>query len=138
MASTSFKASSGDDGFFQIIPVIENQFHDDVSFQRVMKCESSDNLNWRSSLTCQVFLPQEVNNAIALELEQFGEEVLSRKVLGWVTDAERNLPYLKGSGRDTFGRRTSELVVAEGWQQLQSFGITNGQVVFILIVSFRR
>ncbi|KAE8443599.1 hypothetical protein EG329_001532 [Mollisiaceae sp. DMI_Dod_QoI] len=112
MASTSRKASTANDGFFQAAPILENQFYDDVSFQRILK----------------VFLPQEVSDVVASDLSSFGQEVLSKRIFDWVTDAERNVPYLKGSGRDAFGRRTSDLVVSEGWRELQKFGIEQGVV----------
>ena len=54
--------------------------------------------------------------------------MLADHVFGWITDAERNKPYLKGGGRDAFGRPTSELVTGEGWRQLQDFGIRKGFV----------
>ena len=38
------------------------------------------------------------------------------------------MPYLKGGGRDVFGKKTSELVVGEGWRNLQDFGIASGYV----------
>ncbi|KAF8859688.1 acyl-CoA dehydrogenase NM domain-like protein [Acephala macrosclerotiorum] len=112
MASSPRKASSSNDGFFQVIPILENQFHNDPSFQRVLK----------------LFLSQEVVESISQDLSNFGQQVLSKQILDWVTDAERNVPYLKGSGRDAFGRRTSELIVGEGWRELQKFGIENGVV----------
>ncbi len=31
--------ASANRGFFQQHPVLKNQFHDDVSFQRILKCE---------------------------------------------------------------------------------------------------
>lgn len=74
-----------------------------------------------------VFLPRNIINAVSPDLTQFGERVVSKQVLGWVTDAERNVPYLKGGGRDAFGRRTSELIVSEGWRKLQEYGINQGQ-----------
>lgn len=73
-----------------------------------------------------VFLPRDIRDAIKPDLSNLGKEVLSKRVLDWVTDAERNVPYLKGGGRDAFGRRTSELIVTEGWRELQRFGIENG------------
>ncbi len=73
-----------------------------------------------------VFLPQEVSDVVTSDLSSFGQEVLSKRIFDWVTDAERNVPYLKGSGRDAFGRRTSDLVVSEGWRELQKFGIEQG------------
>lgn len=63
------------------------------------------------------------------DLSTFGKEVVSKQILDWVTDAERNVPYLKGGGRDAFGRGTSELVVTEGWKRLQNFGIENGYAI---------
>ncbi|KAE9372463.1 acyl-CoA dehydrogenase/oxidase C-terminal [Stipitochalara longipes BDJ] len=106
------KPSTANDGFFQTVPTIRNQFYDDISFQRVMN----------------LFLPNSVVESITPELAKFGDEILSKQTFDWVTDAERNLPYLRGGGRDAFGRRTSELVVSEGWRQLQNFGIENGIV----------
>ena len=60
------------------------------------------------------------------DLERFGEQVLSKQVMDWISDAERSIPFLKGSGYDSFGRRTDELVMAEGWKQLQAMGIREG------------
>lgn len=73
-----------------------------------------------------MFLPKSAITSLTLDLANFGEEVLSKRIFEWVTDAERNVPYLKGGGRDAFGRRTSELVASEGWKNLQNFGIKNG------------
>jgi hypothetical protein len=74
----------------------------------------------------EVFLPKSIITSVSPDLAQFGDEVLSKRIFDWVTDAERNVPYLKGGGRDAFGRRTSELVVSEGWKNLQNFGVENG------------
>jgi hypothetical protein len=73
-----------------------------------------------------VFLPKSVIESVTPDLVKFGDEVLSKRILNWVTDAERNIPYVRGGGRDAFGRKTSELVVSEGWRELQNFGIENG------------
>jgi hypothetical protein len=73
-----------------------------------------------------VFLPKSVIESITPELANFGDEILSKRIFDWVTDAERNVPYVRGGGRDAFGRRTSELVVSEGWRKLQNFGIESG------------
>ncbi|KAN0110611.1 acyl-CoA dehydrogenase/oxidase C-terminal [Hyaloscypha variabilis] len=112
MGSTQRKPSTANDGFFQTVPTIPNQFYDDVSVQRVMN----------------LFLPSSVIESIIPDLAKFGDEILSKQIFDWVTDAERNVPYVRGGGRDAFGRRTSELVVSEGWRQLQNFGIENGIV----------
>lgn len=73
-----------------------------------------------------VFLPEDVVSATEAEVAALGQEVISDRVFSWITDAERNTPYLKGSGRDAFGKWTGELVTGEGWRQLQSFGIAKG------------
>jgi alkylation response protein AidB-like acyl-CoA dehydrogenase len=62
------------------------------------------------------------------DLARFGDQVLAPAIFDWITDAEKNLPYIRGSGRDAFGKPKSELVVTEGWKKLQDFGITNGVV----------
>lgn len=57
---------------------------------------------------------------------RLGEEVISDQVFAWVTDAERNKPYLRGSGRDVFGQWSGDLVTGEGWRRLQDFGFSHG------------
>jgi hypothetical protein len=54
----------------------------------------------------------------------FGDKVLSRQVLDWVADAEKNPPFLRTW--DTWGRRKDELVTAEGWKRLQDLGFSEG------------
>lgn len=68
--------------------------------------------------------------AVEPDFARFGDDVLSPHIFDWVTDAERNLPYIRGNGRDAFGKPKSELVVTEGWRKLQDFGIQNGVVAF--------
>jgi len=86
-----------------------------------------DNVSRADMLTMRtVFLPRSIIDDISPELERFGQEVLSKRIFDWVTDAEKNVPYLRGGGRDAFGRKTSELIVGEGWRKLQEFGIENG------------
>ncbi|KAK3308020.1 acyl-CoA dehydrogenase/oxidase [Chaetomium strumarium] len=104
--------SSSNTGFFQQQPVIKNQFHDDVSLQRITR----------------LFLPHPVRDQISPEAAQLGDEVLTQQVFDWVIDAERSQPYLRGSGRDAFGKPKSELVVSEGWRKLQEFGFRKGVV----------
>ncbi|KAK1995756.1 acyl-CoA dehydrogenase/oxidase C-terminal [Colletotrichum falcatum] len=106
------KHSTSDTGFFQEPPVLQNQFFEDSSFQRILR----------------LFLPSDVIHRVEAGLAQFGEHVLSDRIFSWVTDSERNGPYLKGNGRDAFGRPTSDLVVGEGWRGLQDFGIRHGIV----------
>ncbi|TDZ71675.1 Acyl-CoA dehydrogenase family member 11 [Colletotrichum trifolii] len=106
------KPSGANSGFFQELPVLPNQFFDDASFQRVFR----------------LFLPKQVVDRVDVEIAQLGQDVLSDQVFAWVTDSDKNKPYLKGNGRDAFGRPGSELVVGEGWRKLQYFGIERGIV----------
>lgn len=56
-----------------------------------------------------------------------GDKVLSSTIFDAVTDSEKNVPYLRGSGRDAFGNPTSNsLIVSQGWTHLQNFGIQHG------------
>jgi hypothetical protein len=144
MSSTLRKPSSANDGFFQALPVVPNQFHDDVGYQRVLKRSYPPGYyitcHYASVLTLRitVFLPRSIIDDISPEFERFGQEVLSKRILDCVTDAEKNVPYLKGGGRDAFGKRTSELVVGEGWRELQEFGIQNGyDVLWLVLKSYK-
>lgn len=73
-----------------------------------------------------VFLPKSVIAKTQDEVAELGQEVLSDKVLAWVSDAYRNVPHIKGSGRSSFGHQAGELVTGEGWRQLQNMGISKG------------
>ncbi|KAJ4327357.1 hypothetical protein N0V84_002258 [Fusarium piperis] len=106
------EASGADKGFFQRPPVLQNQFHDDATYQRCFK----------------LFLPQQIVRQVEAEVAALGDEVLSDQVFAWITDAELNKPYLKGSGRDVFGQWKGDLVTGEGWRGLQNFGLSHGFV----------
>lgn len=59
--------------------------------------------------------------------------MLSQDIFDAITDSERNVPYLRGSGRNAFGQpRSDALVVTEGWTKLQNFGIENGFVIYFV------
>jgi hypothetical protein len=73
-----------------------------------------------------VFLSQGVAAQELSEVATLGEEVLSDQVFDWVADAERNTPYLRGGGRDAFGKWKGDLVCGEGWRKLQDFGLAKG------------
>lgn len=73
-----------------------------------------------------VFLTENVISKTKDEVAALGQDVLSDQVFTWVSDAYRNLPYLKGSGRSSFGHHTGELVTGEGWRELQNMGISKG------------
>ena len=88
--------SSSTNGFFQSPPQVLNQLYDDVALQRSLA----------------LFLPVNVARSIEPELAAFGDKVLTKQVLHWVADAERNPPYLRTW--DTWGKRRDELVTSEG------------------------
>ncbi|RCI09331.1 hypothetical protein L249_1416 [Ophiocordyceps polyrhachis-furcata BCC 54312] len=111
------QSSSADQGFFQEPPVLVNQFEDDVSFGRCFR----------------LFLPAHVRAAAEAEVAALGQDVLADDVLAWISDAERNEPYMRGDGRDVFGRPAVELVTTEGWRKLRDFGIAKGQVACLLV-----
>lgn len=73
-----------------------------------------------------VFLPNVIASANETEVSQLGQDVISPQVFEWITDSERNAPYLKGSGRNAFGSWTGDLVTGEGWRELQKFGHKKG------------
>ncbi|PTB38946.1 uncharacterized protein TrAFT101_006973 [Trichoderma asperellum] len=104
--------SGANKGFFQPPPILPNQFYDDVSFRRCFN----------------LFLPFSVITEVEAEVAALGRDVLSDEVFAWITDAEHNKPYIKGSGRDAFGRLQGELVTGEGWRELQKFGLSRGFV----------
>ncbi|KAK3351809.1 acyl-CoA dehydrogenase/oxidase [Neurospora tetraspora] len=104
--------SSANTGFIQQQPIIKNQFHEDVSLQRI----------------ANLYLPPSLLENVSPEISRLGDAVLTQQIFDWITDSERNTPYLRGSGRDAFGRPKQELIVTEGWRKLQEFGFANGVV----------
>ncbi|KAM0518936.1 hypothetical protein ACHAPE_003926 [Trichoderma viride] len=106
------ESSGADKGFFQHPPTLPNQFYDDVTFQRCFK----------------LFLPADLRDEIEPEVARLGQEVLTDRIFAWISDAERNKPYLRGSGRSAFGKWKGELVMTEGWRKLQEFGFAKGFV----------
>lgn len=77
-----------------------------------------------------MFLPSDIRSRVEPELSAIGDKVLSQEIFDAITDSERNVPYLRGSGRNAFGQpRSDALVVTEGWTKLQNFGIENGFVI---------
>ncbi|EHK22992.1 uncharacterized protein TRIVIDRAFT_222251 [Trichoderma virens Gv29-8] len=106
------ESSGADKGFFQQSPQLLNQFYEDATYQRCFK----------------LFLSAELRAQIEQEVSKLGREVLTDRIFAWITDAERNKPYLKGSGRNAFGQWQGKLIMTEGWRQLQEFGFAKGQV----------
>ncbi|KAI1347439.1 very-long-chain acyl-CoA dehydrogenase [Xylaria sp. FL0043] len=105
--------ASANTGFFQPQPTLKNQFHHDASIKRIFN----------------LFLPADIAQTVAPEIDSLGDEVLQPHIFDWVIDAERNQPYVTGGGRNAFGQPVStKLVVTEGWRKLQSFSVKKGLV----------
>ena len=104
--------SSATKGFFQPHPSVPPQYLEDRALQRIITFH----------------LPTPTPSTIANDLHRFSQLVLSKTVLGYVADAEKNLPYLKPL--NTFGEENKDdpLVTSEGWRRLQELGITEGIV----------
>ncbi|KAI1332127.1 very-long-chain acyl-CoA dehydrogenase [Xylariaceae sp. FL0255] len=103
--------SSANKGFFQQLPVLKNQFLHDPSIKRVLK----------------LFVPENIAQSVSPEIARLGDEVLKPQIFDWISDAEKNQPYVTGGGRNAFGQPvSSKLVLAEGWRRLQEFNIEKG------------
>ncbi|RFU80070.1 very-long-chain acyl- dehydrogenase [Trichoderma arundinaceum] len=77
------ESAGADKGFFQQPPALLNQFYEDATYQRCFK----------------LFLPAELRAQIEPEVAKLGWEVLTDRIFIWISDAERNKPFIKGSGR---------------------------------------
>lgn len=73
-----------------------------------------------------MFVPPSILAETLPDLERFGRDVLSKQVMDWITDSEIHPPYIRGSGYNSLGRRTDELVTSEGWRRLQDMGFAEG------------
>ncbi|KAI0517541.1 very-long-chain acyl-CoA dehydrogenase [Xylaria bambusicola] len=105
--------ASANRGFFQVQPTLKNQFLHDPSIKRVFR----------------LFLPADIARTVLPEISHLGDEVLQQQIFDWVTDAEKNHPYIAGRGRNAFGQPMStRLVVTEGWRKLQAFSVEKGFV----------
>ncbi|MCJ1305689.1 hypothetical protein MMC08_008505 [Hypocenomyce scalaris] len=106
----SMEPYSSTEEFFQVPPVVDNQYHEDAALRRVLT------LHLPSTIHCQ----------IEPDLSSFGRQVLTPEILNYVADAEKNPPFLRTW--DTWGKRVDELVTSEGWRKLQDMGIAAGMV----------
>ncbi|KAG6045951.1 hypothetical protein E4U39_001800 [Claviceps sp. Clav50 group G5] len=105
--------ASCDKGFFKNTLVLKTQAQA-LEDESVKRCFNS-------------FLSRQVISQAGPEVLSLGKNVLSDQVFAWVTDAERNEPYIKGSGRDAFGHWKGDLVTDEGWRNLKDFSIAKGR-----------
>jgi alkylation response protein AidB-like acyl-CoA dehydrogenase len=104
--------SSSTKGFFQPKPSIPPQCLEDRALQRIISYH----------------LPTPTPSSISNDLLRFSELVLSNPILGYIADAEKNLPYLKPLTSFGEENRDDPLVTSEGWRRLQEIGIQEGIV----------
>ncbi|QKX62860.1 uncharacterized protein TRUGW13939_10025 [Talaromyces rugulosus] len=106
------EASSSTKGFFQPKPIIPPQFLEDRALQRIIS----------------LHLPSPIPKSISEDLLRFSHLVLSKPILGYIADAEKNTPTIKS--HSSFGAENKEdpLVTTEGWRALQDTGIREGIV----------
>ena len=102
--------STIDSGYILSLPKLPNPVTSDPAYQRV--------LAW--------YLPSDVLDKIRPRLEKFGEEAVSDQVNEWISNAERQQPYVKS--RNLWGEKYphDRLVTSEGWKRLGEWGIKNG------------
>ena len=102
--------STIDSGFILSLPKLQNPATSDIAYQRV--------LSW--------YLPQSLLEKLQPRLETFGEEAISGQISEWISNAEREQPYVKS--RNVWGGQYAfdRLVTSEGWKRLGGWGIANG------------
>jgi hypothetical protein len=76
---SNMEASSSTKGFFQARPVIPPQYLEDRALQRIIS----------------LHLPSPLPESISEDLSRFSHVVLSKPILSYIADAEKNIPYLK-------------------------------------------
>lgn len=105
--------SSSVAGFFQKLPTIPPQYEEDLTLRRIIS----------------LHLPTPTPSPIHQDLLRFSKLMLSPRIINYIADAERNVPYLRPLG--TFGaeNRTTSLATSEGWRALQDIGYKEGVVV---------
>ncbi|GMK56138.1 hypothetical protein CspeluHIS016_0211940 [Cutaneotrichosporon spelunceum] len=106
-------AATGTTGFFQVQPIILNQWDEDTGLGRA----------------AGLFLPPGLATSLAPKLRSFAADVITPEIVSWITNAEHELPYIAGSGFTAFGNpKPNSLVTSDGWKQLQDFGLRAGIV----------
>lgn len=74
-----------------------------------------------------MFVPGSILATAEPEIVQLCDDALEPQIFDWITDAEKNQPYVSGGGKNAFGQPvSSKLVVSDGWQRLQNLGFQKG------------
>ncbi|KAK3721781.1 hypothetical protein LTR37_002946 [Vermiconidia calcicola] len=109
---SNLSPSTIDSGYILSLPKLPNPATSDPAYQRV--------LAW--------YLPTSVLDELQPRLEKFGEEAVSDRINEWISNAEREPPYVKT--RNVWGENYAHdrLVTSEGWKRLGEWGISNGVV----------
>jgi hypothetical protein len=102
--------STIDTGFILSLPKLPNPLTSDRAYQRI--------LSW--------YLPEPVLDRVLPQLNTFGQEAVSDRVNEWISNAERQQPYVKT--RNVWGEKYSHdrLVTSQGWKELGKWGAKNG------------
>lgn len=109
---STLQPSTLDHGFKLRPEPLTNPYTSDLAYQRV--------LSW--------YMPSNILQDIKPQLIKFGDEAISDQVNEWISDAERNQPYVKK--RDVWNNQYphDKLITSHGWKQLGKWGISNGVV----------
>jgi len=109
---TNPSPSTIDTGFILSLPKLPNPATSDPAYDRV--------LSW--------YLPAAVLADVRPRLAAFGEEAVSPQINDWISNAEREQPYVKT--RSVWGSKYAydRLVTSTGWKELGKWGARNGYV----------
>ena len=112
LASQGLRPSTVDSGFVLQPEQLENPFTADPSFSRVLS----------------QYLPGSVLQKLTPSLRRFGSEAVSPETYAWISNAERQQPYVKQY--NIWGQRypVDRLVTSHGWKEVGKWGIRRGVV----------
>ena len=107
---STHSSSTIDSGYILSLPKLPNPATTDPAYQRL--------LSW--------YLPKRLLDRLEPRLEQFGQAAVSDAINQWISNAERDPPYVKP--RNIWGEKYpyDRLVTSEGWKQLGRWGISSG------------
>ena len=127
--------ASAENGFIFSMPERGHPLSTDTAFQRVLTCmfifiyslqrkyQNGALTNWFVG-----YLPNDVLKAVMPDLARLAEEASSEQVMAWISNAEKQQPYVKN--HNAWGARydVDKLVTSEGWKSLRRWGAQNGYV----------